>query len=50
MEYPWPGNIRELRNAVERGVILALGPQIEPGNLPTQVGTGIARLRRPPTR
>jgi NtrC-family two-component system response regulator AlgB len=24
--YPWPGNLRELRNAVERAVILAPGP------------------------
>ncbi len=27
--YPWPGNIRELRNAIERAVILASGPLIE---------------------
>ena len=26
LRYAWPGNIRELRNAVERGVILASGP------------------------
>ena len=25
LAYPWPGNIRELQNAVERGVILAPG-------------------------
>ena len=28
LRYPWPGNIRELRNAVERGVILAAGPVV----------------------
>jgi NtrC-family two-component system response regulator AlgB len=38
VQYPWPGNIRELRNAVERGVILAPGPLIELNNLPSQVG------------
>ena len=27
--YAWPGNLRELRNAVERAVILSPGPHIE---------------------
>ena len=31
--YQWPGNLRELRNAVERAVILAPGPTIEPEDL-----------------
>jgi NtrC-family two-component system response regulator AlgB len=35
--YPWPGNIRELRNAIERSVILATGPMVEPTNLPSPV-------------
>ena len=26
--HAWPGNLRELRNAIERGVILATGPEI----------------------
>ncbi len=26
--YPWPGNIRELRNVIERAVILATGPHL----------------------
>lgn len=37
--YPWPGNIRELRNAIERGVILASGPLVELCDLPSQIGS-----------
>ncbi len=29
-EYHWPGNVREMENAVERAVILAEGPEISP--------------------
>jgi two-component system, NtrC family, response regulator AlgB len=36
--YPWAGNVRELRNAVERGVILATGPLVDMADLPVQVG------------
>ncbi len=32
--YPWPGNIRELENVVERAVILAQGPEITLAELP----------------
>jgi len=31
--HPWPGNLRELRNAVERAVILSPGPRIEVDDL-----------------
>jgi NtrC-family two-component system response regulator AlgB len=31
--YAWPGNLRELANAVERAVILAPGPEIGPADL-----------------
>jgi len=34
LQYDWPGNIRELRNLVERMLILSDGPQIEPAHLP----------------
>ena len=29
MQYPWPGNLRELQNFVERAVILSRGPVLE---------------------
>ncbi len=35
--YPWPGNIRELRNAMERAVLLARGGVILPEHLPARV-------------
>ncbi len=35
--YNWPGNIRELENTIERGVILCLGEQITPRELPPQM-------------
>ncbi len=34
--YPWPGNIRELRNLCERLCILLAGQTIEPENLPQE--------------
>jgi DNA-binding NtrC family response regulator len=33
LEHPWPGNIRELDHSVERGVLLAPGPQIRAADL-----------------
>lgn len=36
MQYEWPGNIRELENTIERAVILCLGEQITPHELPPQ--------------
>jgi NtrC-family two-component system response regulator AlgB len=38
LQHKWPGNIRELRNAIERGVILANGTVLECIHLPGQVG------------
>jgi formate hydrogenlyase transcriptional activator len=45
LAYEWPGNIRELQNFVERGVILSPGSVFQPPFLPlqrknTKVGTG----------
>jgi len=38
--YSWPGNVRQLRNAIERATLLAQGPQVEPGDLPDEVTRG----------
>jgi transcriptional regulator with PAS, ATPase and Fis domain len=37
--YPWPGNIRELRNAIERAVLLCTGATIKPEHLPPEVAS-----------
>ncbi len=34
--YPWPGNLRELRNVIERAVILAGGDILTPADLPEE--------------
>ena len=36
-EYPWPGNIRELRNVIERTMILSSETQIDEDALPEEV-------------
>ena len=38
--YSWPGNLRELRNAIERAVILSPGPQIETIHLAEIIAKG----------
>ena len=38
LRYAWPGNIRELRNVLERAMLMARGqPKIELGHLPREV-------------
>ena len=39
-KYPWPGNVGELDNSIQRACALAGGPEITPAELP-------ARLRQP---
>ncbi len=37
MRYDWPGNIRELRNVIERAMILENKPQVEIEDLPREI-------------
>ncbi len=42
--HPWVGNVRELRNVVERAVIVATGPTIRAEHLPDEVRAAEAEL------
>src|ERR1700722_15954863 len=44
-EHPWPGNVRELDHAIERGVLLATGPQVKAADLGLRVAAGGAAAR-----
>ncbi|MEM1062511.1 MAG: sigma 54-interacting transcriptional regulator, partial [Planctomycetota bacterium] len=44
--YDWPGNIRELRNVVERAVVLADGSLVETADLPADFSALSGRPRR----
>ncbi|MBI5810112.1 MAG: sigma-54-dependent Fis family transcriptional regulator [Deltaproteobacteria bacterium] len=41
IRYPFPGNVRELENAVERAVVMARGAEIEPWDLSEDISRGI---------
>lgn len=38
--YQWPGNIRELRNAIERAVLVSPSDEIMPAHLPSEMRAG----------
>jgi DNA-binding NtrC family response regulator len=42
--HPWPGNIRELKNAVERAVLLTRGDPIDVAHLPLRTTSGALHL------
>jgi two-component system nitrogen regulation response regulator NtrX len=41
--YPWPGNIRELRNLVERLSIMTRAPVVSPEDLPAELLEAVAK-------
>ena len=43
LAHPWTGNVRELENAIESAVIMAVGPNIEVGDLPEHLRDGAER-------
>ena len=45
--YPWPGNVRALENAIERGVLLAKGPFVEPDDVFGHVARSLKKEREP---
>jgi two-component system, NtrC family, response regulator AtoC len=48
VRYSWPGNIRELRNVVERAVLLSGGDAIRPSHLPLEKMHATLPVRAPP--
>lgn len=40
VSYPWPGNLRELRNAIERAVILSNSDYLEADDFPIEMHSG----------
>jgi len=45
LAYRWPGNVRQLRNALETATLIAQGETIEPGDLPPELTQAVL----PPT-
>ncbi len=45
LSYPWPGNIRELENVIERAVLFSDGTTIRRSDLPAEVREGTAPSR-----
>ena len=41
-DYDWPGNVRQLRNVIEKMVVLATGPKLTVADLPIEVTTNEA--------
>jgi Nif-specific regulatory protein len=47
-DYHWPGNIRELRNCIDRAVVLGNGEVIDPEDLPPHLRSRASHIPAPP--
>jgi two-component system response regulator AtoC len=47
--YPWPGNIRELENVIERAVLFCDGDELHLGDLPAEMRGGLVASDAPST-
>ncbi len=45
LRYPWPGNVREVQNAIEHAVALSAGTRIEVEDLPEELRAAMPRPR-----
>jgi transcriptional regulator of acetoin/glycerol metabolism len=50
LDYPWPGNIRELRNTVRTALVLCTGRTIRLGDLPDEIGAAAGRASAEPAQ
>ena len=46
ISYNWPGNIRELKNAIERALLLCDANQIDIGHLPEEIKKSASTTKR----
>jgi len=48
VQYDWPGNVREVKNIVERMIVLSSGPQLTLDNIPDDIlhGRGSSSVRQ----
>ncbi len=47
LDYPWPGNVRQLESAIERAILLCEGDRIVPRDLPQEVLSRKSMTRAP---
>jgi two-component system nitrogen regulation response regulator GlnG len=46
IEYPWPGNVREMQSAIRRALLQTTGPVLLAGSLPDEIRTGLRPQKR----